>query len=124
RLDRLWKTVLLNQFHDILPGSSIAWVHREAEATYAAVRVELEEVIAAATAALCTAPTVFNTAPRPRAEVAVAPAGITAGGGQALADGSTAVFVEVPASGVAQLGLAGLGDAAAAPVAVTVTGDR
>ena len=31
-LDRLWKTVLLHQFHDILPGSSIAWVHREAEA--------------------------------------------------------------------------------------------
>ena len=29
-LDRIWKTVLLHQFHDILPGSSIAWVHREA----------------------------------------------------------------------------------------------
>ncbi len=36
-LDRLWKIVLLHQFHDILPGSSIAWVHREAEATYARV---------------------------------------------------------------------------------------
>ena len=35
--DRLWKTVLLHQFHDILPGSSIAWVHREARETYAAV---------------------------------------------------------------------------------------
>nr|WP_223297511.1 glycoside hydrolase family 38 C-terminal domain-containing protein [Catenulispora acidiphila] len=33
-LDRTWKTVLLHQFHDILPGSSIAWVHREAEKTY------------------------------------------------------------------------------------------
>ena len=31
----LWKTVLLHQFHDILPGSSIAWVHREAGQTYA-----------------------------------------------------------------------------------------
>ena len=30
-----WETVLLHQFHDILPGSSIAWVHREARATYA-----------------------------------------------------------------------------------------
>ena len=30
QLDRIWKTVLLHQFHDILPGSSIAWVHREA----------------------------------------------------------------------------------------------
>ena len=26
-LDALWKDVLLHQFHDILPGSSIAWVH-------------------------------------------------------------------------------------------------
>jgi len=33
-LDRIWKTVLLHQFHDILPGSSIAWVHRESRATY------------------------------------------------------------------------------------------
>ncbi|GAT71737.1 glycoside hydrolase family protein [Microbacterium sp. HM58-2] len=29
-LDRLWQTVLLHEFHDILPGTSIAWVHREA----------------------------------------------------------------------------------------------
>jgi alpha-mannosidase len=36
-LTRAWKTVLLQQFHDILPGSSIAWVHREAEANYARV---------------------------------------------------------------------------------------
>ena len=34
-LESCWRTVLLQQFHDILPGSSIAWVHREAEATYA-----------------------------------------------------------------------------------------
>ena len=30
RLDDAWKTVLLNQFHDILPGSSINAVNREA----------------------------------------------------------------------------------------------
>ncbi|MFJ4175596.1 alpha-mannosidase [Microbacterium sp. NPDC089696] len=28
--DRLWEAVLLHEFHDILPGTSIAWVHREA----------------------------------------------------------------------------------------------
>ena len=33
-LDRLWRQVLLLQFHDILPGSSIAWVHQEAEASH------------------------------------------------------------------------------------------
>ena len=35
-LDRIWKTLLLNQFHDILPGSAIAWVHREPARTIAA----------------------------------------------------------------------------------------
>ncbi len=30
-LETLWKSLLLNQFHDILPGSSIDWVYEEAE---------------------------------------------------------------------------------------------
>ena len=30
----LWPDVLTQQFHDILPGSSIAWVHRDAEETF------------------------------------------------------------------------------------------
>ena len=34
RLRAAWRTVLLHQFHDILPGSSIGWVHREARQTY------------------------------------------------------------------------------------------
>ena len=40
-LDRLWKTVLLNQFHDILPGSGIAWVARQARSDYQAAASEL-----------------------------------------------------------------------------------
>ncbi|WP_156761731.1 alpha-mannosidase [Microbacterium karelineae] len=36
-IDALWKQVLLQQFHDILPGTSIAWVHREAVEQYARV---------------------------------------------------------------------------------------
>ncbi|MEY9877357.1 alpha-mannosidase [Streptacidiphilus sp. MAP12-33] len=51
-LERLWKTVLLHQFHDILPGSSIAWVHREARETYARVHAELEALVEAAQRAL------------------------------------------------------------------------
>jgi len=47
-----WDTVLLNQFHDILPGSSISWVHREAEQQYADVAASLEQVVARATGAL------------------------------------------------------------------------
>ncbi|MFE6678827.1 alpha-mannosidase [Streptomyces sp. NPDC057729] len=77
-LERIWKSVLLHQFHDILPGSSIAWVHREAEATYARIAEELEAVIEAAQRALAGAPdgggtVVFNSAPHDRA-------GVVAGG--------------------------------------------
>lgn len=44
-LERTWRTVLLQQFHDILPGSSIAWVHREAERNYAAVAADLAAIV-------------------------------------------------------------------------------
>lgn len=52
RLRELWRTVLLHQFHDILPGTSIAWVHQEAERAYAEVATALEQIIADAVAAL------------------------------------------------------------------------
>src|SRR5690606_7915852 len=51
-LDELWQRVLLHQFHDILPGTSIAWVHREAVAVYEEIRSRTEAVIARALAAL------------------------------------------------------------------------
>ncbi|MGR6740884.1 alpha-mannosidase [Microbacterium sp. F1-18] len=50
--DELWREVLLLQFHDILPGSAIAWVHREAERSHAETTARLEAIIAAAIAAL------------------------------------------------------------------------
>ncbi|GLY91947.1 alpha-mannosidase [Actinoallomurus iriomotensis] len=65
-LDDAWRTVLLQQFHDILPGSSIAWVHQEAERNYAAVASALAPVIDEAQRALAgpgSAPVVFNAAP-------------------------------------------------------------
>ncbi|MGP3776969.1 alpha-mannosidase [Streptomyces sp. SDT5-1] len=75
-LDRLWKTVLLHQFHDILPGTSIAWVHREAEETYRQVAAELGELIGAAQSALAGpdpqdgSRVVFNAAPHARSGAA------------------------------------------------------
>lgn len=39
-LERLWKVLLVNQFHDILPGSSITEVHEESRADYAAIEAE------------------------------------------------------------------------------------
>ncbi|MFI2641741.1 alpha-mannosidase [Streptomyces sp. NPDC018610] len=84
-LDRIWKTVLLHQFHDILPGSSIAWVHREARATYDRVAAELGVIIEAAQRALAgegTTEMVFNAAPHPRAGVPAGGAGAPAVGGR------------------------------------------
>ncbi|HEY8719591.1 alpha-mannosidase [Pengzhenrongella sp.] len=54
RLADAWHTVLLQQFHDILPGSSIAWVHQVAEANYARVAADLGEIITAAIDACTT----------------------------------------------------------------------
>jgi len=48
QLRALWRETLLLQFHDILPGTSIAWVHAEARARYAAVHARLEAIIGAA----------------------------------------------------------------------------
>jgi alpha-mannosidase len=109
RLDRLWKTVLLHQFHDILPGSSIAWVHREARTTYAAVAAELEEIIAGAQRALsgqhADASLVFNAAPferdgipamaagRPAAPATAVDAQHLPGGGYQLDNGLLRVVI-------------------------------
>ncbi|WP_431075261.1 alpha-mannosidase [Microbacterium phyllosphaerae] len=46
--DRLWETVLLHEFHDILPGTSIAWVHREAVEVLSGVLSEAQDLAAAA----------------------------------------------------------------------------
>jgi alpha-mannosidase len=111
-LDRIWKTVLLHQFHDILPGSSIAWVHREARRTYERVAEELTGIIDAAQRALAgegTTELVFNSAPHSRdgvpaggalpaavaSEVALAP---RVGGGHVLDNGL--LRVEIDARGL------------------------
>ncbi|MGW7328988.1 alpha-mannosidase [Streptomyces sp. NPDC054840] len=108
-LERIWKTVLLHQFHDILPGSSIAWVHREARQTYAAVREELQGITVAAQQALAgqgTDELVFNCAPHARRGVPAGGAGRPAavgepvtveerhGGGHILANGRLLVEID------------------------------
>lgn len=45
-LREAWRNVLLCQFHDILPGTSIAWVYREVAEIYARVTKSLEAIIA------------------------------------------------------------------------------
>lgn len=71
-LRRIWRLVLLQQFHDILPGSAIAWVHRDAERNYAAIERDLEVLISGAAAVLTGAgerEILLNAAPCPRAGV-------------------------------------------------------
>lgn len=77
-LEQIWHLVLLQQFHDILPGSSIAWVHRDAERNYAAVAKRLEAIIAGALAALAgkgRKALTFNAGPHDRSGVAALGAG-------------------------------------------------
>lgn len=44
-LDRIWKNVLLNQFHDILPGTSIKEVYEVTKAEYQKISEDLESMI-------------------------------------------------------------------------------
>lgn len=97
RLESLWRRVLLNQFHDILPGSSIAWVHRQAEREYAQIGAELETVIADAAGRLPGERGLLNAGPFARREVTVVADGDGFAGGQSLADGRTAVLAEAGA---------------------------
>ena len=73
-LDQLWKDVLVQQFHDILPGSSIAWVHADAEAEHTRIVDRLEALIADALADVAPGPlAVASARSRPAREVVVAP---------------------------------------------------
>jgi len=83
-LDRAWKLVLLNQFHDIIPGSSIHWVYQDSTRDYETVRQLGESVRDSALATLSalidtrsfTKPVlVSNTLSFPRREVIDLPGG-------------------------------------------------
>lgn len=52
--DRIWKELLLHQFHDILPGSSVERVNKEANERLEALQQELEALIGRALSVLST----------------------------------------------------------------------
>ena len=71
-LETLWKTLLLNQFHDILPGSSIDWVYEEAERDLEHVTERATEIADAAMSAIAgngDTLVAFNSTSHPRAEI-------------------------------------------------------
>jgi alpha-mannosidase len=67
-LDRLWKLLLLQQFHDILPGSSIGLVYDDARRDFDELESTLHELIGLGT-------TPVNTTGFVRREVVDAPSG-------------------------------------------------
>lgn len=72
-LVRLWRLLLLNQFHDILPGSSIRLVYEDAERDLAAVEAGAEALCERALGA--PGPMPVNTIGVDRREVARLPSG-------------------------------------------------
>ncbi|XHR28914.1 MAG: alpha-mannosidase [Chthoniobacteraceae bacterium] len=81
-VEALWKEVLLNQFHDIIPGSSIHQVYVEAGAAYARVLEGAAHETASTLSALCDtdadALTLFNSQSWERQEIVELPEGFDA----------------------------------------------
>jgi len=90
-IDLAWKLTLLNQFHDILPGSSIAWVYEDAAKDHASIHSLLTPHSASNLQLLADrlqAPAVFNPTSRPFT-------------GVIDLDGSPAFVSDIPALGAA-----------------------
>jgi alpha-mannosidase len=125
----LWPEVLTQQFHDILPGSSIAWVHRDAEETFGRVHralarrigLTLNTVAPASVSVANPAGVAFSgvfvasldhdgiapvdgVARGPREDISTPLLDLLAGAShQLVGDREYAVAVDVPAFGVAAL---------------------
>ena len=81
-LDRMWERTLLNQFHDILPGSSIRQVYEDTAVDYAAIAKEGGELLDGALSRVCRtirtakdSVVLFNTTGLARSEYALLPWG-------------------------------------------------
>ncbi len=105
-LDADWKTVLLHQFHDGLPGSSIQRVYQEIERDHAAVIAHARELTQQAVASLvspASTATVFNSLSWPRTVLVTVPEGIQVDGAAQKVGSQILVEVNVPSCGWADL---------------------
>ena len=106
-LDEDWKIVLLHQFHDGLPGSSIHRVYAEIERDHAAVIRRADALASQAASRLLDgspAATVFNSLSWPRKTLTALPAGAAAASPSQVIGGQTFVETDVPACGWAPAG--------------------
>lgn len=108
--ERLWKTLLLHQFHDILPGSSIARVYEEANAAHGALQEEAGELTREACSALIESGegvTLLNALGFEREEVVTLPESLRAGArtleGESVPVAEGQALVRVPALGMLSL---------------------
>jgi alpha-mannosidase len=114
-LDRIWKLVLMNQFHDILPGSSIKLVNEVTEQEHRDSLEECDELKKAAVEKLASGNddclTVINTMNRPYVRPILLPegwAGVVMADGteissQKEADGRAVAMLRLPAQGICNL---------------------
>lgn len=98
-LDAVWERTLTNQFHDILPGSSIRQVYEDCAADYARIEAELAEIVSPRETA------VADTFPAGTV-VAFNPHSFTASG-IVEADGTVYYAADVPPKGYRALAPAG-----------------
>ncbi|MGA3171158.1 MAG: alpha-mannosidase [Chthoniobacteraceae bacterium] len=96
-LDRAWKLLLLNQFHDIIPGSSIARVYEDSISDYAAIFQLAHAIIDPARRAVVER---IDTGAAARPVIAFNTCGFARGEVVCLGDG-TPIHVQVPACGYA-----------------------
>jgi len=84
KLEEIWQSLLLMQFHDILPGTAIAWVYKEVENRHAEITRELLEIIDSSLSVLANDPSTgsspqaltANAAPAARNGVAALGVGV------------------------------------------------
>ena len=123
QMDKLWKTLLINQFHDIIPGSSINRVYQETHQQYAEMFETGKKLLARAAAKMFTADdnsmTLFNPLSCVYDGPLELPEGWSAAGindeilpGQ-IENGRTIVNVRIPACGFITLSKAESAAAAA-----------
>ncbi len=121
-IDQLWRIVLLNQFHDILPGSSVGSVYDDADCEFAAFDALAGELETRLAATLSNGAMIANASHRPRGGYVTGPERPAA---QVIhrADGTTEWLSPTGAIAGNSVGILGTPDASE-PEVLTATPNR
>ncbi|MEN8841026.1 MAG: glycoside hydrolase family 38 C-terminal domain-containing protein, partial [Octadecabacter sp.] len=98
-LDEAWKLLCLNQFHDIITGTSVTQVFEDARRDYARIADIIEPMARDAAARLALdEPAILNTSPTTGSRLAVVPQSADTNA-QSIDGGALCLFDDVPAFG-------------------------